>query len=365
MRKQPAPIVRAVTDRLWRRDQAQMKAVGTLLSALTPAHRPAKSPRSRDNGAGATARKATRPRKWAGFHSVLCPIDFSEHSRAALRYAEAVALRGKAALRVLYVNDPLLVAAVAATGRDRGFAARSRRELQQFINATLTPASRATLRITAHVSTGNPPDEILADADAARADLIVLGTLGVTGTARIVLGSTTLSVLQEAIVPVLAVPGDVTRPAKSRSTSWPGEWILAALELDGRAEADVMGSARMAEWFGSSLMLVHVVDGIAAPSWLRADLSAHNRIRVAQATHQLDGLAARSRTRVATDARVICGRAADEMAALAATERVGLLITRLRKRRGWFGARRGSISYHVLSHAVVPVLACPPQWQPR
>jgi hypothetical protein len=41
------------------------------------------------------------------------------------------------------------------------------------------------------------------------------------------------------------------------------------------------------------------------------------------------------------------------------------VITALRDRRGWFGARRGSISYHVLVHAITPVLALPPNWRCR
>jgi hypothetical protein len=50
-------------------------------------------------------------RKRAGFRSVLCPVDFSEHSRRALEYGAAIALDAKAALHVVYVTDPLLVAA--------------------------------------------------------------------------------------------------------------------------------------------------------------------------------------------------------------------------------------------------------------
>jgi nucleotide-binding universal stress UspA family protein len=215
------------------------------------------------------------------------------------------------------------------------------------------------------VSIGDPPDEIFKAADRAGTDLIVLGTLGVTGAERLLAGSTTLSVLQHATVPVLAVPRASEDLVTSPSRSWPGERIVAAIELDGGAGKDVDVAARLAEWFGSSLLLVHVVSDIAAPAWLKADLSAYDHIRVAMARQQLDVLAARSRKRVGTDARVVCGRVADEIAAVAATERTGLLITALRDRRGWFGAGRGSISYHVLSHAVTPVLACPPQWRPR
>jgi hypothetical protein len=45
-------------------------------------------------------RSMIRSRKWAGFRSVLCAIDFSEHSRQALRYAVVIAeLRFRAAPR--------------------------------------------------------------------------------------------------------------------------------------------------------------------------------------------------------------------------------------------------------------------------
>jgi nucleotide-binding universal stress UspA family protein len=306
-----------------------------------------------------------RSKRWAGFRSVLCPIDFSENSRLALRYAAAVAARGNAVLRVAYVNDPLLVAAAAAALHDRHLAKRSGQELQGFIETTLSPSARKPLRLKSHVSIGSPAEEIAKAGARSRADLIVLGTQGVTGADRLLMGSTTLSVLQQTTVPVLAVPRAGEHLVTSPSLSWPGERIVAALELDSRAGQDVDAAAHIAEWFGSSLLLVHVVSKIAAPAWLNADLSAHDRIRVARAQQQLDVLAARAQKHVTTDARVVCGRVADEIAAVAATERTGLLITALRDRRGWFGARRGSISYHVLSHAVTPVLAYPPQWRPR
>ena len=124
-------------------------------------------------------------------------------------------------------------------------------------------------------------------------------------------------------------------------------------------------AVRLAEWFDSPLLLVHVVEKIAAPAWLNADLTAHDRIRMAKAQQQLDALVSSGKKHVTTEALVVCGRVADEIAAVAASERTGLLITALRDRRGWFGARRGSISYHVLRHAIAPVLACPPHWRPR
>jgi nucleotide-binding universal stress UspA family protein len=352
-RKRPNPIVRAVTDAMWKRDQLEMQAADRLLSLIESRRRPAKEPRRRP------------ARHLPGFRSVLCPIDFSEQSRLALRYAEAVARRGGARLIVSYANDPLLVAAAAAALHDRRLSQRSVSELRTFIDATLKPHASKRLRLKTQVSVGSPADEILKAAARGGSDLIVMGTHGLTGASRLLMGSTTLSVLQRTTIPVLAVPwaggGSDARP----SPSWPGGRIAAALELEGSAaRGDVEVAAGVAKWFGSSLLLLHVVGDIAAPEWLGGDLSAADRIRVAHAQQQVDALATGALRTVRAEGRVSCGRIADEIAALVAAEHIELLITALRDRRGWFGARRGSVSYHVLSHAVSPVLAYPRQWSP-
>ena len=145
-------------------------------------------------------------RPWTGFRSVLCAVDFSEHSRHALLYAAAVALRHKAALNVVYVNDPFLVAAAAAALHDRELAARSAGELQEFIAGTLPGRARARLRPAPHIAIGSPGDHILKIAKRCRSDLIVLGTHGINTANRLLVGSTTLDVLQRATVPVLAIP---------------------------------------------------------------------------------------------------------------------------------------------------------------
>ena len=260
-RKRPNPVVRAVTDMMWKRDQLEMQAADRLLSAIELRRRPAKEPRRRPS------------RRLPGFRSVLCPIDFSEQSRLALRYAAAVARRGSARLIVSYANDPLLVAAAAAALHDRRVARRSLSELRTFIDATLKPDASKRLRLKTQVSVGSPADEILKAAARGGSDLIVMGTHGLTGANRLLMGSTTLSVLQRTTIPVLAVPWAVGASNAGPSPSWPGERIAAALELGGSAAgADVDAAARIAKWFGSSLLLLHVVGNIAAPDWLGGDL---------------------------------------------------------------------------------------------
>jgi nucleotide-binding universal stress UspA family protein len=308
---------------------------------------------------------SSRTPAWPGFRSVLCPVDFSEHSRLALGYADAIAARAKTTLTVTYANDPLLVAAAAAALHDRQLAARSASELQRFIDETLAAQSAGKRpRVKSVVSIGQPADEILKVAARIRSDLVVLGTHGLTRPDRLLLGSTTLSLLQRSVIPVLAVP----RSSESSPTiepTWPGIWILAALDLHTDSRREVEIAARIAQWLGSSLLLAHVVSAVTAPAWLKGDLGAHDRLRVAQAQQQLDALAVAAHPYVKTETRVMCGDVADEIAILAATERTGLLITALRDRHGWLGTRRGSVSYQVLSHAVTPILAYPPRWRLR
>jgi nucleotide-binding universal stress UspA family protein len=303
-----------------------------------------------------------RFRECRGFRSILCPVDFSEHSRLALECAAHIAARGHGSLTVMYVNDPLLVAAMRLAFHDRNSGKRERAELRAFVTATLGQETERDRRVAVTVVQGEPVDHILAAQRRHRSDLIVVGTHGYTGVGRVVLGSTALGLLQRTRVPVLAVP----RWTKvDVSVGWPGDRIAAAIELDRPAAREVATAAHLARWFNASLLLVHVVPAIAAPLWWGHDLTRDELIRIGDVQGKLYSLAQRSAGIVKTEARVIYGQPADELAALVAAERSQLLITALRDRGRWFGARRGSVSYHVLTHSVAPVLAYPPQWRFR
>jgi nucleotide-binding universal stress UspA family protein len=300
-----------------------------------------------------------RSRPWAGFRSILCPVDFSDQSRLALRYAEAVARRARAALHVCYVNDPLLVAAASSRLHYPGLVIQSKRELRAFVETTLPRRSSIS---TVRALTGEPAEQILKAAARLRGDLIVLGAHGLTGVERLFLGSTTLGVLEGTKVPVLAVPRAKGARDSALSRSWPGKRILAAVELDGDSGTDINTAARIAEWFGSSLLLLHVIAAPSAPSWLTGDSKGRQRMLVDKATEQLNQLATAVRSDADVESRVVYGRIAEEISAVLAGERIELATTALRDRRGWLGARRGSVSYHLLTQAMRPVLAYPPEW---
>jgi nucleotide-binding universal stress UspA family protein len=140
------------------------------------------------------------------FHHVLCPVDLSAHSRIALRYAAALAEQDRCSLTVLFVSDPLLVAAAAAAYNRRELEDTSGRELARFVKKALPPKTLAALSPVCEVRIGKPVDEIVRRASEGGFDLLVLGTRGHNAAGRLLFGSTTTGVLRRATIPVLAIP---------------------------------------------------------------------------------------------------------------------------------------------------------------
>jgi nucleotide-binding universal stress UspA family protein len=146
------------------------------------------------------------------FRSILCPVDFSPNSRAALRYAAMLARLSDAHLLVLYVDDPLLAAVMAARTAGSTMVAATETELQRFVTGALrgtTPAPAYTVMTQA----GTPAREIVKVAERHGCDLIVIGYRGAGRTSRLLFGSTTEGVMRTTAVPVVAIP-PARRPAR-------------------------------------------------------------------------------------------------------------------------------------------------------
>jgi nucleotide-binding universal stress UspA family protein len=295
------------------------------------------------------------------FRSVLCPVDFSDHSAAALRYAAVLAKRSSGRLHVLHVNDPMLAAAAAVAFADQDYAKVALAELRPFVAKALPATTKKAIAIRYAVETGDPARLIASAADRFRSDLIVMGTHGLSGLEKVLIGSTTERMLRRSAIPILAVPS-IPAGATSAQTParlWPGAAILVPVDLGEQSARDIRDAEIIARAFGTSIVLVHVVPPLQTPPWYRSDLSAHHRLRVAKAQRQLESLSKAVGRGVSIETRVVAGVPADEIAALAAETRIGLVVMHRRKGPGLFGSRAGSIAAHVLRQAITPVLALP------
>lgn len=148
---------------------------------------------------------AAQPTRSRAIGSILCPVDFSTNSRAALRYAAMLARMADGHLIVLYVDDPLLATAAARRRGARAMIAGTEHDLHRFVETTL---GRVTARPSMTVLTvpGKPAECIVRTAAEHRCDLIVIGYRGAGRASRLLFGSTTEGVMRKAVIPVVAVP---------------------------------------------------------------------------------------------------------------------------------------------------------------
>jgi len=139
---------------------------------------------------------------------VLCPIDFSDNSEYAARYAVAFAKAHGAELILLHVMPPPMYAVPDYTGihefspeEIRQFEEQVRKRLDDF-----TAGLRGEYdKVDSALANGVPFVEILRTAKDRDVDLIVMGTHGRTGLPHMLIGSVAEKVVRKAPCPVLTV----------------------------------------------------------------------------------------------------------------------------------------------------------------
>ena len=116
-------------------------------------------------------------------------------------------------------------------------------------------ATAAGVAVDLRVVSGHPLAAILDHAASLPADLIVIGTHGVSGFQHLVLGSVTEKVLRRATCPVLTVPP----PAQATSTL-PFKRLLCAVDFSEPSLEAVRFAGSLAREAGARLVLMHVLE---------------------------------------------------------------------------------------------------------
>ncbi len=139
------------------------------------------------------------------YQEILVAFDFSEHSKKAARKARAMAARYSAHLQVLYVVEQEVHPAFYLKWRES-----MARELPQIaeeakesLRSTLGEEGLRDLDVHVEIGDGKAHAEISKFARANQVDLIVMGTHGLSGLDRMLLGSTTERLVRTASCPVL------------------------------------------------------------------------------------------------------------------------------------------------------------------
>jgi nucleotide-binding universal stress UspA family protein len=135
--------------------------------------------------------------------TILHPTDFSPQAESAFQVALALARQNGAQVVVLHVRDALQSTAYGEFGAfplDPGDDRRAlEKQLAQIERNHQPVVSEAVM------AEGNAATEIVRAAQDRHCDMIVMGTHGRTGLARLLMGSVAEQVLRQAPCPVLTV----------------------------------------------------------------------------------------------------------------------------------------------------------------
>jgi nucleotide-binding universal stress UspA family protein len=120
------------------------------------------------------------------FEKILVATDGSEHSEKAAIAGIELSKLTKGTVTAIYVEDR----------EKQGIGATERvRDL----------ASKAGIPFEAKIIKGNPAEEILKFAEDAKMDIIVIGSIGVTGLKKSMMGSVAEKVVLHSKVPVMTI----------------------------------------------------------------------------------------------------------------------------------------------------------------
>jgi nucleotide-binding universal stress UspA family protein len=211
--------------------------------------------------------------------SILCPVDFSDHSRHALAHAVQLARWFESSVTVLHVYPPPIAPPPMLFGGLPGPLPPAEPYRPETVSpdrtyddvyARLThftstfDTSGLALNVAAHE--GAATQGILDMALRLPSDLIVLGTHGHSGFEHLVLGSVTEKVLRKAPCPVLTVPPQVAEAPHEAQRIF--ERILCAIDFSEASLKGLEYALSLAKETNAELLLLYVIEGVPdAPDW--------------------------------------------------------------------------------------------------
>jgi nucleotide-binding universal stress UspA family protein len=292
----------------------------------------------------------------APFHParILCPVDFSDLSDLALKYAAAGARAFGATVVVFHAQRFMLPAyftpgqIAALTRQHRAEQDRAKQFLRLHVRKTLG-AEANDLPMKFDLADAHPVDAVLDAAKRHRADLIIMGTHGRGGAKRIWLGSVVENVIRQAGVPVFIVrqkqhefidPSGPQNVPRLRA-------ILCPVNFSRAARLSLKHAASLAQQFNARLVTACILEPGDSRGLAEAKEELSSWLGETGITHcELEVLARK-------------GRAGERIVSLAAETKADLIVLGAQNRgplRTW---RWGDTTEFVLRQAPVPVLVVP------
>jgi nucleotide-binding universal stress UspA family protein len=297
---------------------------------------------------------------------ILCPTDFSSTSTHAIDLATHIAQWYGSRIAALHVVRPIVtpypgLPAVDPHGDPNTEAAERRRLCGETARA-FSPATAAGIPVDVMVHVDQPAHAILECATSLPADLIVMGTHGVSGFEHLLLGSVTEKVLRKAACPVLTVP-----PRAHATCNVPFKRVLCAVDFKESSLRALTFALSMAEEADAAITIAHVLEWPweeppapaveTLPPEQGFSLAVYRRDREADAAARLATLIPEGAANWCTPStKLRHGKPYEQILRIAEEEQADLIVIGVRGRSALDRAIFGSTANHVVRAATSPVL---------
>jgi len=285
------------------------------------------------------------------FTRILCPVDFSKESGHALGFAIALGRWSNGSITGLHVY-PLTVFSGVSGYPSFTPVPPNVEALQAGLQVFLAPAEGAGISVQTLVEGGDPGRIIIERATTTKADLIVLGTHGMSGFERFAIGSVTEKVVRRAAPPVLTVPPSAPPPGDV-----PFSRIMCAVDFSRSSLEGLRLAAALASDANTRLSVVHVLEALPERSNAMAEpfIAEYQRERESEARRQLERLVP---SRVGRPIEILLshGKPYVEILAAAAANHIDLIVLGIHARNALDIAILGSTTNQIVRRASCPVL---------
>jgi len=289
---------------------------------------------------------------------ILCPVDFSKPSRAALEAALTLARWYGAQVSVPHVVQVALPPAPFAAEPPFVLTPALHADTLDHLHQFIAECSPGAVPVSASALAGAPVAEILGLADSLPADLIVIGTHGRSGFEHLLMGSVAERVLRKAACPVCTVrEADASRP---HTPPAPFQNVLCAVDFSPAAGNALAYALSVAQESGGRLTLVHAQDwplDVRASEVLGADAARYQRQLHDRAARELAAaVPAEARTWCRIEEVVSIGRPHEVVLQTARDMAADLIVMGVHGRFGLDLHVLGSTTDRVVREAACPVL---------
>jgi nucleotide-binding universal stress UspA family protein len=201
------------------------------------------------------------------------------------------------------------------------------------------------------VNDGDVASAILDVADVQAVSLIVMGTHGLRGIDRALLGSVTDKVLRKAHCPVLAVrkPAHDLVAQAGAPDIIPVQRILCCTDFSGQSEKALEYAVSLATEYGGELTLLHVLEGVAESADIEDEIG-----KVKASLEKCLSLETDKNRKTKTLVRI--GSPYQQILELALESQPDLIVMGVRGRNALDLAVFGSTTYRVVQLGPCPVL---------